>query len=179
MSDLYDFYRDVVVPRLMRDFDYRSVMEVPKIRKITLNMGLGILGTDKKKLENAMMDLAAISGQKPFITKAKKSIASFKIRQGFSIGCKVTLRDVRMWDFLKKLIFVAIPRIRDFRGLSNKSFDRYGNYNFGIREQIVFPEIDYNKVDRTCGVDIAITTTAKSNSEGYALLAAFQFPFRK
>ncbi len=159
--------------------DYNSVMQVPRVEKITLNMGVGEAIADKKLLDNAAADLAAISGQKPLITKARKSVAGFKIRQGYPIGCKVTLRGERMWEFFERLISIAVPRIRDFRGLSAKSFDGRGNYSMGVREQIIFPEIDYDKVDRVRGLDITITTTAKSDDEGRALLAAFNFPFRK
>lgn len=150
-----------------------------EVEKITLNMGVGEAIADKKLLDNAAADLAAISGQKPLITKARKSVAGFKIRQGYPIGCKVTLRGERMWEFFERLITIAVPRIRDFRGLSAKSFDGRGNYSMGVREQIIFPEIDYDKVDRVRGLDITITTTAKSDEEGRALLAAFDFPFRK
>ncbi len=159
--------------------NYNSVMQVPRVEKITLNMGVGEAIADKKLLDNAAADLAAISGQKPLITKARKSVAGFKIRQGYPIGCKVTLRGERMWEFFERLITIAVPRIRDFRGLSAKSFDGRGNYSMGVREQIIFPEIDYDKVDRVRGLDITITTTAKSDEEGRALLAAFDFPFRK
>ncbi|BGI50756.1 MAG: 50S ribosomal protein L5 [Arsenophonus endosymbiont of Ceratovacuna japonica] len=179
MSKLHDYYKNKVVKKLMIKFNYNSIMQVPRIVKITLNMGVGESVTDKKLLDNAFANLMAITGQKPLITKARKSIAGFKIRQGNSIGCKVTLRGERMWEFLERLIFIAIPRIRDFRGLSIKSFDNHGNYNMGIREQIIFPEIDYDKVDRIRGLDISITTTAKTNNEGLALLMAFNFPFRK
>ncbi|CUR53562.1 50S ribosomal protein L5 [Serratia symbiotica] len=179
MVKLHDYYKDEVVKKLMFQFNYSSFMQVPRINKITLNMGLGKTITDKKFLENAVTDLTAISGQKPLITKARKSVAGFKIRQGYPIGCKVTLRGKRMWEFLERLIFIAIPRIRDFRGLSIKSFDGYGNYSIGIREQIIFPEINYDKINHLYGLDITITTTAKSNNEGYALLAAINFPFKK
>ena len=154
-------------------------MQVPRISKITLNMGVGEALADKKILENAVADLAALSGQKPLITKARKSVAGFKIREGYPIGCKVTLRGERMWEFLERLICISMPRIRDFRGVSPKSFDGRGNYSMGVREQIIFPEIDYDKVDKVRGLDITITTTAKSDEEGRALLAAFNFPFRK
>ena len=171
MAKLHDYYRDQVVNELKNKFGYKSVMQVPRIEKITLNMGVGEALTDKKLLDNAVADLAAISGQKPLVTKARKSVAGFKIRQGYPIGCKVTLRGERMWEFFERLITIAVPRIRDFRGLSAKSFDG--------REQIIFPEIDYDKVDRVRGLDITITTTAKNDEEGQALLAAFNFPFRK
>ncbi len=179
MAKLHDYYKDEVVQKLMTEFGYNSVMQVPRVEKITLNMGVGEAIADKKLLDNAAADLAAISGQKPLITKARKSVAGFKIRQGYPIGCKVTLRGERMWEFFERLITIAVPRIRDFRGLSAKSFDGRGNYSMGVREQIIFPEIDYDKVDRVRGLDITITTTAKSDDEGRALLAAFDFPFRK
>ena len=179
MAKLHDYYRDQVVNELKNKFGYKSVMQVPRIEKITLNMGVGEALTDKKLLDNAVADLAAISGQKPLVTKARKSVAGFKIRQGYPIGCKVTLRGERMWEFFERLITIAVPRIRDFRGLSAKSFDGRGNYSMGVREQIIFPEIDYDKVDRVRGLDITITTTAKNDEEGQALLAAFNFPVRK
>ncbi|AEC17171.1 50S ribosomal protein L5 [Gallibacterium anatis] len=179
MAKLHDYYRDQVVNELKAKFGYKSVMQVPRIEKITLNMGVGEALTDKKLLDNAVADLTAISGQKPLITKARKSVAGFKIRQGYPIGCKVTLRGERMWEFFERLISIAVPRIRDFRGLNAKSFDGRGNYSMGVREQIIFPEIDYDKVDRVRGLDITITTTAKTDEEGQALLAAFDFPFRK
>ncbi|BBF09849.1 50S ribosomal protein L5 [Haemophilus influenzae] len=179
MAKLHDYYRDQVVSELKNKFGYKSVMQVPRIEKITLNMGVGEALTDKKLLDNAVADLATISGQKPLVTKARKSVAGFKIRQGYPIGCKVTLRGERMWEFFERLITIAVPRIRDFRGLSAKSFDGRGNYSMGVREQIIFPEIDYDKVDRVRGLDITITTTAKNDEEGQALLAAFNFPFRK
>lgn len=179
MAKLHDYYKSDVVKKLQEQFSYNSVMQVPRIEKITLNMGVGEAITDKKLLDNAVADLAAISGQKPLITKARKSVAGFKIRQGYPIGCKVTLRGERMWEFFERLVFIALPRMRDFRGVSAKSFDGRGNYSMGIREQIVFPEIDYDKVDRVRGLDITITTTAQNDDEGKALLAAFSFPFRK
>ena len=179
MAKLHDYYRDQVVNELKNKFGYKSVMQVPRIEKITLNMGVGEALTDKKLLDNAVADLAAISGQKPLVTKARKSVAGFKIRQGYPIGCKVTLRGERMWEFFERLITIAVPRIRDSRGLSAKAFDGRGNYSMGVREQIIFPEIDYDKVDRVRGLDITITTTAKNDEEGQALLAAFNFPFRK
>ena len=179
MAKLHDYYRDQVVSELKNKFGYKSVMQVPRIEKITLNMGVGEALTDKILLDNAVADLTAISGQKPLVTKARKSVAGFKIRQGYPIGCKVTLRGERMWEFFERLITIAVPRIRDFRGLSTKSFDGRGNYSMGVREQIIFPEIDYDKVDRVRGLDITITTTAKNDEEGQALLAAFNFPFRK
>ncbi|XOD70217.1 MAG: 50S ribosomal protein L5 [Sodalis sp. (in: enterobacteria)] len=179
MAKLHDYYKDGVVYQLMKQFGYHSVMQVPRIEKVTLNMGVGEAIVDKKLLDNAVADLTAISGQKPFITKARKSVAGFKIRQGYPIGCKVTLRGRRMWEFFERLISIAIPRIRDFRGFSSKSFDGHGNYSIGVREQIIFPEIDYDKLDRIRGLDITITTTAQSDDEGRALLSAFNFPFRK
>lgn len=179
MAKLHEIYKDTVVPELKKQFGYTSVMQVPRIEKITLNMGVGEAVADKKILENAVADLTAISGQKPLVTKARKSVASFKIRQGYPIGAKVTLRGERMWDFLERLVSIAIPRIRDFRGVSSKSFDGRGNYSMGVREQIIFPEIDYDKVDAVRGLDITITTTARSDDEGRALLAAFNFPFKK
>ena len=179
MAKLHDVYRQKVAKELMTQFSYQTVMQVPRIEKITLNMGVGEALADKKILENAVADLAAISGQKPLITKARKSVAGFKIREGYPIGCKVTLRGERMWEFLERLICIAMPRIRDFRGVSPKSFDGRGNYSMGVREQIIFPEIDYDKVDKVRGLDITITTSAKSDEEGRALLAAFNFPFRK
>ncbi|VFP81938.1 50S ribosomal protein L5 [Candidatus Erwinia haradaeae] len=179
MAALHDFYKKTVVKKIMADFEYRSPMRVPRFEKITLNMGVGEAISDKKLLDSAVADLTVISGQKPCITKARKSIAGFKIRQDYPIGCKVTLRSDRMWEFLERLISIAIPRVRDFRGLSTKSFDGHGNYSIGVREQIIFPEIDYDQVDRVRGMDITITTTAKSDNEGLALLEAFNFPFRK
>lgn len=179
MAKLHDYYKNEVVSKLQSQFGFKSVMQVPRIEKITLNMGVGEAIADKKVLENAVKDLTAISGQKPLVTKARKSVAGFKIRQGYPIGCKVTLRGERMYDFLEKLIWIAIPRIRDFRGLPVKSFDKRGNYSMGIKEQIIFPEIDYDKIDALRGLDITITTTAKNDAEGQALLEAFNFPFRK
>ena len=179
MAKLHDYYKEQVVNKLVEQFSYKSVMQVPRVEKITLNMGVGEAITDKKLLDNAAADLAAISGQKPLITKARNSVAGFKIRQGYPIGCKVTLRGERMWEFLERLISIAVPRVRDFRGLNPKSYDGRGNYSMGVREQIIFPEIDYDKVDRVRGLDITITTSAQSDEEGRALLAAFNFPFRK
>ncbi len=179
MAKLHDFYKDTVVEQLTKEFAYKSVMQVPRIEKITLNMGVGEAIADKKVLDNAVNDLTAISGQKPLVTKARKSVAGFKIREGYPIGAKVTLRGERMWDFLERLIAISVPRIRDFRGLNPKSFDGRGNYSMGVREQIIFPEIDYDKIDKIRGMDITITTTAKSNAEGHALLTAFNFPFKK
>ena len=179
MSRLKDFYRDEVVKQLTEQFGYKSVMEVPKVTKITLNMGVGEALTDKKVLENAVSDMEKISGQKVVVTKAKKSIAGFKLREGWPVGCKVTLRSDRMYDFLDRLITISIPRIRDFRGLNPKSFDKQGNYSKGVKEQIIFPEIEYDKIDKLKGMDITITTTAKTAEESHALLSAFKFPFRK
>ena len=179
MAKLHEVYKDKVVAELQEKFGFSSVMQVPQIEKITLNMGVGEALADKKILENAVADLEAISGQKPLITKARKSVAGFKIREGYPIGCKVTLRGERMWDFFERLVSIAIPRIRDFRGVSAKSFDGRGNYSMGVREQIIFPEIDYDKVDRVRGMDITITTSAKTDDEGRALLEAFNFPFKK
>ncbi len=179
MAKLHDLYKETVVPELFKQFGYSSVMQVPRITKITLNMGVGEATTDKKLLDNAVADMAAISGQKPIITRARKSVAGFKIREDFPIGCKVTLRGERMWEFLERLICISMPRIRDFRGVNAKSFDGRGNYSMGVREQTIFPEIDYDKVDRVRGLDITITTTARTDDEGRALLAAFSFPFRK
>lgn len=173
MAKLHEIYKDTVVPELFKQFGYTSVMQVPRIVKITLNMGVGEAVADKKVLENAVADLTAISGQKPLVTKARKSVAGFKIREGYPIGAKVTLRGERMWDFLERLVSIAIPRIRDFRGVNPKSFDGRGNYSMGVREQIIFPEIDYDKVDAVRGLDITITTTARTDDEGRALLAAF------
>ena len=179
MAKLHDFYKDNVVSDLQKQFGYTSVMQVPRIEKITLNMGVGEALADKKVLEHAASDMAAISGQKPMITKARRSVAGFKIREGYPIGCKVTLRGARMWEFFERLVTIAIPRVRDFRGLNAKAFDGRGNYSMGVREQIIFPEIDYDKVDKIRGLDITITTSAKTDEEGRALLTAFNFPFRK
>ena len=178
MAKLHDLYRQQVVKALMDKFGYKTVMQVPRLVKITLNMGVGEAVSDRKVLDNAAKDLAMISGQKPLITKARKSVAQFHIREGYPIGCKVTLRGERMWEFLERLIVIAIPRIRDFRGLSPKSFDGRGNYSLGVREQIIFPEIDYDQVDAIRGLDVTITTTAKTDEEGRALLSAFNFPFK-
>ena len=179
MAKLHDYYKSDVVNELSKQFGYKTIMQVPRIEKITLNMGVGEAISDKKLLENAAADMAAISGQKPLITKARKSVAGFKIREGYPIGCNVTLRGERMWEFLERLICISVPRIRDFRGLNAKAFDGRGNYSMGVREQIIFPEIDYDKVDRVRGLDITITTSANTDEEGRALLAAFNFPFRK
>lgn len=179
MAKLHDFYKDTVVADLQKQFGYKSVMQVPRIEKITLNMGVGEAISDKKVLEHATNDLTAISGQKPLTTVARKSVAGFKIREGYPIGTKVTLRGERMWEFLERLISISIPRIRDFRGLNPKSFDGRGNYSMGVREQIIFPEIEYDKIDKIRGLDVTITTSAKDNEEGLALLSAFEFPFKK
>jgi large subunit ribosomal protein L5 len=178
MARLKNFYKEVVVPQMMKQFSYSSVMEVPKISKITLNMGVGEAVADKKVLNFALEDLTRISGQKPVATMARKSIAGFKIREGWPIGCKVTLRRERMYEFLDRLITITLPRVRDFRGLSAKSFDGTGNYSFGLNEQIVFPEIDFDKIDTIRGLDVCITTTAKTNAEAKALLEAFNFPLK-
>jgi large subunit ribosomal protein L5 len=172
------FYRDKVVPELMKKFGYKSVMQVPRIGKITLNMGVGETTGDKKVLDNAVGDLVKIAGQKPVVTKARKSIATFKIRAGFPIGCMVTLRGARMYEFLDRLVNIAIPRIRDFRGVSSRAFDGRGNYSLGVKEQIIFPEIEYDKIDMLRGLNVSITTTAKTDDEARALLSAFRFPFR-
>jgi large subunit ribosomal protein L5 len=178
MARLQDFYKQTVVSQLKDQFGYKSVMEVPKITKITLNMGVGEAIGDKKILDNAVADMTKISGQKPIVNNARKSVAGFKVREGFPIGCKVTLRSERMYEFLDRLINIAIPRVRDFRGLNPKSFDGRGNYSMGVREQIIFPEIEYDKIDALRGMDITITTTAKTDEEGHALLAAFNFPLK-
>jgi len=178
MSRLKTLYREKIAKDLQERFGYQSAMQVPRITKITLNMGVGEATADKKILDNAVGDMEKIAGQKPIITHARKSIATFKIREGWPIGCKVTLRRERMYEFLDRLISIAIPRIRDFRGLSPRSFDGRGNYSMGVREQIIFPEIDYDKVDALRGMDIVITTTARTDAEGRALLEAFNFPFR-
>jgi large subunit ribosomal protein L5 len=175
---LQEFYRDSVVRQLTEQFGYANAMQVPRIVKITLNMGVGEAVADKKAIDNALDDLTLISGQKPVVTRARKSIAGFKIREGWPIGCKVTLRRRRMYEFFDRLINVAIPRVRDFRGLNPRAFDGRGNYTLGVREQIIFPEIDYDKIDALRGMDIAITTSAPSDKEGRALLEAFTFPFR-
>jgi large subunit ribosomal protein L5 len=178
MARLQQFYKESVVPDLVGQFGYKSVMEVPRITKVTLNMGVGEAVGDKKVLENAIGDLAKIAGQKPVSTKARKSIAGFKIREGYPIGCMVTLRGPRMFEFLDRLISVAMPRIRDFRGVQGKGFDGRGNYNLGVKEQIIFPEIEYDKIDALRGLNISITTTAKTDQEARALLGAFKFPFK-
>ena len=178
MARLKEFYTETVAPELLKQFGYKSVMEVPRITKITLNMGVGEAVGDKKILENAVGDMTKIAGQKPVVTKARKSIAGFKIRDGYPIGCMVTLRGPRMYEFLDRLISVALPRVRDFRGVSGKAFDGRGNYNIGVKEQIIFPEIEYDKIDALRGMNISITTTAKTDEEAKALLAAFKFPFK-
>jgi large subunit ribosomal protein L5 len=179
MSRLKALYESQIKQSLKEELNSPNVMAVPRLTKITLNMGVGEALADKKLLENAVNDLTQIAGQKPVVTKARKSIAGFKVREGWPIGCKVTLRGERMWEFLDRLVDVSIPRIRDFRGLNPKSFDGRGNYSMGVKEQIIFPEIDYDKVDTLRGLDITITTTAKTNDEGRALLTALQFPFKK
>ncbi len=178
MARLYDYYKDKVAPELMKQFGYKSVMEVPRIEKITLNMGVGEAVADKKVMEYAVGDMQKIAGQKPVVTKSKKSIAGFKIRENYPVGCKVTLRKARMYEFLDRLVTIAIPRIRDFRGISGKSFDGRGNYNMGVKEQIIFPEIEYDKIDALRGMNITITTTAKTDAEAKALLTAFKFPLK-
>ena len=178
MARLKQFYKDTVAKKLTEQFGYKSVMEVPRIEKITLNMGVGEAVADKKVMEHAVGDMQKIAGQKPVVTLSRKSIAGFKIREGYPVGCKVTLRQDRMYEFLDRLISVAIPRIRDFRGISGKSFDGRGNFNMGVREQIIFSEIEYDKIDALRGMNITITTTAKTDDEARALLAAFSFPFR-
>ena len=178
MSRLQNQYRDEVVKKLREQFDYKNAMEVPRITKITLNMGVGEAIGDRKVMENAVSDMEKIAGQKPIVCKARKSVAGFKVREGWPIGCKVTLRRERMYEFLDRLVNIAIPRIRDFRGMSPKAFDGRGNYNMGIHEQIIFPEVDYDKIDALRGMDINITTSAKTDEEGRALLAAFNFPFK-
>ncbi len=178
MSRLQQEYRDKIVGQLQKQFGFKSIMEVPKITKITLNMGVGEAVGDKKVMEHAVSDLEKISGQKVMVTKARKSVAAFKIRDGWPVGCMVTLRRERMYEFLDRLINISIPRIRDFRGMSPKSFDGRGNYSMGVKEQIMFPEIDYDAIDALRGLDITITTTAKNDEEGRALLEAFRFPFK-
>ena len=175
---LAQVYKDKVVPELMQKFGYKTVMQVPRLRKITVNMGVGETTTDKKILDNAVADMTKIAGQKPVVTKARKSIANFKVRAGFPVGCMVTLRGARMYEFFDRLVNVAMPRIRDFRGVSNRAFDGRGNYNLGFKEQILFPEIDYDKIDTLRGMNIAINTTAKTDDEARALLSAFRFPFK-
>jgi len=178
MARLQEHYKSTVIKQLMDKFGYKSVMEVPRITKVTLNMGVGEALTDKKVMEHAVSDMATIAGQKPIVNNARKSVAGFKVREGVPIGCKVTLRQKRMYEFLDRLISIAIPRVRDFRGLNPKSFDGRGNYSMGVREQIIFPEIEYDKIDAIRGMDITITTTAKTDEEGRALLEAFDFPLK-
>jgi large subunit ribosomal protein L5 len=178
MARLQQFYKDTVVKKLMDERGYKNIMQVPRIEKVTINMGVGEAIGDKKVIENALADMQKISGQKPVTTLARKSVASFKVRDGYPIGCKVTLRKERMYEFLDRLISVAIPRIRDFRGMSPKAFDGRGNYNMGVKEQIIFPEIEYEKIDAIRGMDINITTSATNDEDARALLAAFNFPFK-
>jgi large subunit ribosomal protein L5 len=178
MARLKQYYTDSVVPELKKQFGYSNPMEIPRITKITLNMGVGEAVADRKVMEHAVEDMTKIAGQKPVVMKARKSVAGFKVREGWPVGCKVTLRRERMYEFLDRLINIAIPRVRDFRGLSPKAFDGRGNYNMGVKEQIIFPEIDYDKIDALRGMNITFTTTAKTDEEGRALLAAFNFPFR-
>ncbi|MDX3906975.1 MAG: 50S ribosomal protein L5 [Pigmentiphaga sp.] len=178
MARLQDYYREKVVPDLIKQFSYKSVMEVPRITKITLNMGVSEAVADKKVIEHATGDLTKIAGQKAVVTKSRKAIAGFKIRENYPIGCMVTLRGARMYEFLDRLISVALPRVRDFRGISGRAFDGRGNYNVGVKEQIIFPEIEYDKIDTLRGLNISITTTAKTDDEAKALLSAFRFPFR-
>ncbi|MGB7932876.1 MAG: 50S ribosomal protein L5 [Gammaproteobacteria bacterium] len=178
MARLQEYYRDTVVKQLQEQFGYKNVMEIPRLSKISINMGVGEAVGDRKLIDNAVADMTKIAGQKPVVTLARKSVASFKLREGWPVGCRVTLRREHMFEFLDRLINIAIPRIRDFRGMNPKSFDGRGNYNMGVREQIIFPEIDYDKIDTLRGLDITFTTTAKTDQEGRALLAAFNFPFR-
>lgn len=178
MARLREFYKETVVPELVKQFGYKSVMEFPRIEKITLNMGVGEAVADKKVMEHAVSDLERIAGQRPVVTVARKSIAGFKIRDNYPVGCKVTLRRDQMFEFLDRLITIALPRVRDFRGVSGKSFDGRGNYNMGVREQIIFPEIEYDKIDALRGLNITITTTAKTDEEAKALLSLFKFPFK-
>lgn len=178
MSRFATIYRDTIVPELTKKFGYKSIMEVPRITKITLNMGVGEAVNDKKLVDNAVADMTKIAGQKPVVTRTRKAIANFKIRENMPIGCMVTLRGERMYDFLDRLVTVAFPRVRDFRGVSGRAFDGRGNYNIGLKEQIIFPEIEYDKIDAVRGMNISITTTAKTDEEAKALLAGFNFPFR-
>ncbi len=178
MARLKEYYSNTVVPELVKQFSYNSVMEVPRIEKITLNMGVGEAVADKKVMEHAVSDLEKIAGQKPVVTVARKSIAGFKIRDNYPVGCKVTLRRDQMFEFLDRLVTIALPRVRDFRGVNGKSFDGRGNYNMGVREQIIFPEIEYDKIDTLRGLNITITTTAKTDEEAKALLSLFKFPFK-
>ena len=178
MARLQQQYKEKVVPDLMKQFGFKSIMQVPRITKVTLNMGVSEAVADKKVMEHAVSDMTKIAGQKPVVTKSKKAIAGFKIRQDYPIGCMVTLRGARMYEFLDRFVTVALPRVRDFRGISGRSFDGRGNYNIGVKEQIIFPEIEYDKIDALRGLNISITTTAKSDDEARALLAAFKFPFK-
>jgi len=178
MARLKEVYKQEIAPALMKQFGYKSPMEVPRITKITLNMGVGEATGDKKILDNAVGDMQKIAGQKPVVTKARKAIAGFKIREGYPIGCMVTLRQERMYEFLDRFVTIALPRVRDFRGISSRAFDGRGNYNIGIKEQIIFPEIEYDKIDAIRGMNISITTTAKNDDEAKALLSAFRFPFK-
>ena len=178
MTRFHTLYRDTIVPELIKKFGYKTVMQVPRITKITLNMGVGEAVNDKKYVDNAVADMTKIAGQKPAITRTRKAIANFKIRENMPIGCMVTVRGERMYDFLDRLITIAFPRVRDFRGVSGRAFDGRGNYNIGLKEQIIFPEIEYDKIDALRGMNISITTTAKTDEEAKALLAAFRFPFR-
>jgi large subunit ribosomal protein L5 len=178
MARLRQEYRERIVPELMKKFGYKSVMEVPRITKVTLNMGVSEAVADKKVMDNAVGDMTRISGQKPVVTKSKKAIAGFKIRQGYPIGCMVTLRGERMYEFIDRFVTIALPRVRDFRGISGRAFDGRGNYNIGVKEQIIFPEIEYDKIDAIRGMNISITTTAKDDEQARALLSAFRFPFK-
>jgi large subunit ribosomal protein L5 len=178
MARLQQQYRDVVVGQLMKQFGYKNVMEVPRLTKITINMGVGEAVTDKKVIDNAVADMVKIAGQKPVVTKAKKAISNFKVRENWPVGCKVTLRRDRMWEFLDRLVSISLPRVRDFRGVSARAFDGRGNYTLGVKEQIIFPEIEFDKIDALRGMDITFTTTAKTDEEAKALLKAFSFPFR-
>jgi len=178
MARMHDQYREKIVPELTQKFGYTSIMQVPRITKITLNMGVGDAVNDKKNIDAAVADMTRIAGQKPVVTKTRKAIANFKVRQGLPIGCMVTLRGERMYEFLDRLITIAFPRVRDFRGVSGRAFDGRGNYSIGLKEQIIFPEIEYDKIDKLRGMNISITTTAKSDEEAKALLTAFRFPFR-
>lgn len=178
MSRLKELYKTDAVPALQEEFGYKNVMEIPRVTKITLNMGVGEAIGDKKQIDNAVANLEAIAGQKVMVTKARKSIAGFKVREDWPIGCKVTLRGERMWEFMDRLIDISLPRVRDFRGINPKSFDGRGNYSMGVKEQIIFPEIEYDKVDKLRGMDITVTTTARTNDEGRALLKALAFPFK-
>lgn len=178
MSRLKELYKTDVVPALQKEFGYKNVMQIPRVTKITLNMGVGEAIGDKKQIDNAVANMEAIAGQKAMVTKARKSIAGFKIREDWPIGCKVTLRGERMWEFMDRLVDISLPRVRDFRGINPKSFDGRGNYSMGVKEQIIFPEIEYDKVDKLRGLDITVTTTARTNDEGRALLKALSFPFK-